>query len=73
MKTGFILAMRTIKAIGATMPILEIMPTKASPLVVEQEVDELERTIQTTNILLLTVITTCSTMGGVLVVLGIRD
>ena len=33
-----ILAMRTIKAIGATMPILEIMLMKASPLAVETKV-----------------------------------
>merc|ERR1712179_602832 len=46
MQMGFILAIRAIKAIGATMTTLEIMLTKASPLVVEPTVHELERTIK---------------------------
>merc|ERR1719158_1581431 len=54
------------------MTILEIMPTMASPLAVELEVDELEWTMQT-NIFLSTVVATCSMIRGVLVVLGIRD
>ena len=41
-----ILAIRAIKAIGAIMTTLEIMLTKASPLAVELEVDELEWTIK---------------------------
>merc|ERR1719158_782319 len=69
---GFILVIRATLAIGATMTILEIMPTMASPLAVELEVDELEWTMQT-NIFLSTVVATCSMIRGVLVVLGIRD
>ena len=45
MKTGFILAIRAIKAIGAIMTTLEIMLTRASPLAVEPKVHELEWTI----------------------------
>ena len=41
-----ILAIRAIKAIGAIMTTLEIMLTRASPLVVELVVDELEWTIK---------------------------
>ena len=45
MQTGFILAIRAIKAIGAIMTTLEIMLTRASPLVMEIVVDELEWTM----------------------------
>ena len=52
MKTGFILAIQTTLAIGAIMVMLEIMLTMASPLAVELEVDELERTMQTKGFIL---------------------
>merc|ERR1712179_584097 len=58
MQTGFILAIRATKAIGATMATLEIMLTMASPLAVEPtvflqaqvsllvfQVEEVDRTI----------------------------
>ena len=48
MQTGFILAIRATKAIGATMATLEIMLTMASPWAVahKEEVEEVEEDVE---------------------------
>ena len=47
-ETGFILAIRTTLAIGATMATLEIMLTMASPWAVahKEEVEEVEEDVE---------------------------